>query len=931
MHGLLLIVPGLVLAGPNEGGTLILHANPGLVFTSDIQNYCGMAALDSCSAAITSVPWEPGTRIVFHALAAFPSGSRPRLKSVSFGIQYDPERFVMSARGTCADFELPDGAWPATGTGTAQSWTTGAQSGVLTETYWFAGYAYSEQEGEDSTSVSLIPHPLQHGVFVDDSFPAEVDTIAGYGTLGFGMAGALPCPTSGGDVVWVPGDELDGGTSEPGSSGDEPEDPGEENPPVDTEGCAPNVVLIRFSPNQVSFPQENPALHERFVLPLSAATFSRSGLQDFLANLGVQTLETVAPHWRHMTEEDQRDIHGRHVDLVDFTDVYRVRLDGRESVENVITDLQGRPGVEHAECDQIMTGLTEGEFDSLWTEQWYFENTGQDGCTPGLDVNLISAWLQQDRAGTKIGISDLGGIDTSLAGIRGYVDITLSRSFIDREWWTYHWHTTPVASIAGTGSLDAFPLASIPNLPASHGDSLLVCLTVGGLDSLTEVAGPAALSYVASDTVGGRIRVVNHSWGQYRSTCRLSRNYSTALRDAFRNAFLCDLNLVCSAGNSINFPCPGDTALKFPAAFSDYALAVASVNCTGNPNPINHTGSYIDLAAPGWNIWVLDWDGPRVASGWGGTSYSAPLVSGAIALLLGADPLLTNEDCYNLLKLTATPLRWNSTQVGSGMLNVYGAIGCVTGPRYVVHDSIPDFEVSLDDTSLSVVLRQVPPYTDSTDVERDSVFLVDRYRLAWSANIELSSPSWVEYVWPRGKSCAGWRRIDDSIDWYYDGLFYANHADVDWTGGNSPTFYSYVYKIRSAQNGDSLGWAPFDPYDPPDGAQVTYSYVVNQVEAAAVQMPAQRDPPFRVQGRGGRWLFELPPDRAAPLSIEIFNVAGRQVQVLRAETDEERVRGMWWNERDSRGRRVAAGLYLAFLRSSGEQARSPAVRLLIVR
>ena len=45
--GLLLFIPGPTLAGPNEGGTLILHANPGLVFTSDIQNYCGMSALDS--------------------------------------------------------------------------------------------------------------------------------------------------------------------------------------------------------------------------------------------------------------------------------------------------------------------------------------------------------------------------------------------------------------------------------------------------------------------------------------------------------------------------------------------------------------------------------------------------------------------------------------------------------------------------------------------------------------------------------------------------------------------------------------------------------------------------------------------------------------------------------------------------------------------
>ena len=191
--GLLLLASNLALAGPNEGGTLILHANPSLVFTSDIQNYCGMSALDSCSAAVTSVPWDPGTKIVFHAIAAFPPGSQPRLKALSFGIDYDPAKFVMAARGSCADFELPDGTWPAHGTGTSQSWTTGTRTGLLTEVYWFAGYAYSEQEGEDSTSVSLIPHPMQHGVFVDDGFPSEADTIAAYGALGFGRAGSAPC------------------------------------------------------------------------------------------------------------------------------------------------------------------------------------------------------------------------------------------------------------------------------------------------------------------------------------------------------------------------------------------------------------------------------------------------------------------------------------------------------------------------------------------------------------------------------------------------------------------------------------------------------------------------------------------------------------------------------------------------------------------
>ncbi len=231
--GLFLFVPGLVLAGPNGGGTLVIHANPSLVFTSDTQNYCGMSALDSCSAAVTSVAWDPGNKIVFHVIAAFPPGSQPRLKALSFGIDYDPAKFGLAARGSCADFELPDGTWPASGTGTAQSWTTATQTGLLTECYWFAGYAYSEQYVADSTSFALIPHPVQHGVFVDDAFPAAVDTIAAYGTLGFGMSGYSACPGSpGGDSANGGGTpDTPGGSDSDGHGPDSPDNPPDVGPP----------------------------------------------------------------------------------------------------------------------------------------------------------------------------------------------------------------------------------------------------------------------------------------------------------------------------------------------------------------------------------------------------------------------------------------------------------------------------------------------------------------------------------------------------------------------------------------------------------------------------------------------------------------------------------------------------------------------------
>jgi hypothetical protein len=191
--GLLLLIPVLALAGANEGGVLILHANSSLTYTTGA-SYCGQSGLSACSLAVTSVGWHSGRKIVFHALAAFPPESSPRMKGVSFGIDYDPEKFILVAKGSCADFEVNDTGWPDPGTGLGESWND-TQTSQLKEVYWFAGYAYSATD-PDTTSFRLIPRALDGGIFVDDASPRMADSVAAYGWLGLGAVGRLACPVS---------------------------------------------------------------------------------------------------------------------------------------------------------------------------------------------------------------------------------------------------------------------------------------------------------------------------------------------------------------------------------------------------------------------------------------------------------------------------------------------------------------------------------------------------------------------------------------------------------------------------------------------------------------------------------------------------------------------------------------------------------------
>jgi serine protease AprX len=58
-----------------------------------------------------------------------------------------------------------------------------------------------------------------------------------------------------------------------------------------------------------------------------------------------------------------------------------------------------------------------------------------------------------------------------------------------------------------------------------------------------------------------------------------------------------------------------------------------------------------------------------------GTSFSAPQVAGAIALMLEVNPNLTPADVRTILQLTATPLApYYSYESGAGMLNVHAAV-----------------------------------------------------------------------------------------------------------------------------------------------------------------------------------------------------------------------------------------------------------------
>lgn len=160
------------------------------------------------------------------------------------------------------------------------------------------------------------------------------------------------------------------------------------------------------------------------------------------------------------------------------------------------------------------------------------------------------------------------------------------------------------------------------------------------------------------------------------------------LRDTIEWAHDQGVVIVAAAGNG-----GIDTATTpvYPACF-DKELGrniVIGVGATTKQN----TGSFfsnlgkgcIDLSAPGEDIFGAVYHDPNdlfyitaYASPWQGTSFAAPMVAGAAALLLAEFPTLTPDQVRNSLKLAVDPIRSSAlitnTQLGSGRLNITRAL-----------------------------------------------------------------------------------------------------------------------------------------------------------------------------------------------------------------------------------------------------------------
>ena len=333
--------------------------------------------------------------------------------------------------------------------------------------------------------------------------------------------------------------------------------------------------------------------------------------------------------------------------------------------------------------------------DPLFQRQWHLFNTGQSGGVPGMDIGLQG--VKETGRGVLMAFVD-GAVQLNHPDLVANA-FTLNGMLPTRD---------PSPPAAPAGAIDN------PNAGQwddAHGTAVVGIAVASANNSLGGRGVAPESKFVAYDgvstgLVAAALRsaielgadIVNNSWSALDSQSGLSGSYQIS-DPAWREAMTAALGqgrrglgavVVFAAGNG------GPTEDSNRDGYTNHpgVLTVGAVDHRGRPSSYAEPGANVLVSAPSMSllsrsageadIWTTDIVGPRgLAAGTspenadyaafaGGSSASATMVSGVVALMLEANPFLTWRDVRWLLARSARPADLSPAKAEPSVMSAQG-------------------------------------------------------------------------------------------------------------------------------------------------------------------------------------------------------------------------------------------------------------------
>lgn len=412
-----------------------------------------------------------------------------------------------------------------------------------------------------------------------------------------------------------------------------------------------------------------------------ASAFQAPLIQNYLQSIGAAAPEIM---FRGAARPEKPfDIYGRR--MADLSGIYQINYSAALPVKEVCEKLRLSALFEYVQPHYIVKPFSDLKVqltpnDPQLSQQWYLNKIGAFNAwdvTTG-DSSMVIAitdggqnWTNPDLGNYVINYND--PVDNIDNDGDGWVDNFVGWNTGDdnRDPTAYCGsciHGTVVSGIAAARPNNGSGVAGV-----AYNCRFLIVKIANAAGQW--IGGEAGIFYAAQQNV----KIINCSWG--------STFYSPVQDDVVQYAAVNKgCLIIASAGNGS----PNTTTPYYPATLENVLAVTATDTADIKVGNAASGASYyktVDLSAPGQNIYTTY--GAGYANAGNGTSYSAPMVSGAAALTMHALPGITAMQTEAILKYTSFPhdnLAANlpyKGRLGKGRLNMYNAVqGNYLGPAF---------------------------------------------------------------------------------------------------------------------------------------------------------------------------------------------------------------------------------------------------------